>query len=146
MFVGDTPGVHNGHIWCSYRTPLMFIGISKVVFNLISKIVFLYKIFEVCSFEVNIPPYRPRFWRAFISGFQPLFQVAEPLDDYQFLLRNLSVKNTTIYSTFKEPPGLIGGTSVFRGTQVENYWFRWLWLPIHVLSRYIETNDGGIVK
>ncbi len=28
----------------------------------------------------------------------------------------------TIYSIFKEPPGVIGGTSGFRGIQVEKHW------------------------
>jgi len=41
------------------------------------------------------------------------------------LLRNLSVQNSTIQSIFKEPPGVIGGTSGFRGTQVEKHSGRW---------------------
>jgi len=37
-------------------------------------------------------------------------------------LRNLNVQHSTIYSILKEPPGVIGGTSGFRGTQVEKHW------------------------
>ncbi len=68
---------------------------------------------------------RERSWKtdsiAYSSGFKPFSSRGTSIS-LLILLWNLNVQHSTIYSIFKEPPGVIGGTSSFRETQVEKHW------------------------